>query len=100
MSDVDDNANSIGSPRARCLRPDGLFLLHPIGAHYDPALMAGHRNVERVWDRLSDRYDERFRRMWTYYLLMSAGNFRARANRVRQIVFSHDGIRDSYTSIR
>jgi hypothetical protein len=33
-----------------------------------------------------------FRRMWRYYLLANAGNFRARRNQVGQIVCSHDGI--------
>ena len=73
---------------------------HNIGVHYDPTLMAWHRNLERRWDELPDRYDERFRRMWTYYLLMSAGNFRARANHVWQIVFSHDGLLGGYQSVR
>jgi len=38
--------------------------------------------------------------MWRYYLLMSAGNFRARADHVWQIVFSHDGVPDGYDSVR
>lgn len=82
---------------------EGRFVIedwHNIGAHYDPTLMAWHRNVTRRWDALADRYDERFRRMWTYYLLMSAGNFRARANQVWQIVFSHNGRRGGYESVR
>ena len=82
---------------------EGRFVMedwHNIGSHYDPTLMAWHRNVKRAWDRLGGRYDERFRRMWTYYLLMSAGAFRARANQVWQIVFSHDGVRGGYASIR
>lgn len=62
-----------------------------IGPHYDPTLMAWHQNFDAHWDELSASYDERFRRMWRYYLLSSAGSFRARRNQVWQIVYSHDG---------
>ena len=30
------------------------------------------------WHDLPERYDERFRRMWNFYLLVSAGGFRSR----------------------
>lgn len=73
---------------------EGLWVMETwrnIGPHYDPTLMAWHRNFEAHWDELSASYDERFRRMWRYYLLSSAGNFRARRNQVWQIVYSHDG---------
>ncbi len=73
---------------------EGLWVMETwrnIGPHYDPTLMAWHRNVEAHWDELSETYDERFRRMWRYYLLSCAGNFRARRNQVWQIVYSHEG---------
>ncbi len=73
---------------------------HNIGPHYDPTLMAWHRNFEAHWDALKHRYDERFYRMWRYYLLACAGTFRARYNHVWQIVFSHRGLPGGYTSIR
>lgn len=69
---------------------------HSFGPDYDPTLMAWHRNVNAAWDELSDRYDTRFRRMWNYYLLASAGAFRARTNQLWQIVYSRDGLRQSY----
>lgn len=81
---------------------EGYFVMedwHNIGPHYDPTLMAWYRNVEGQWDALAS-YDERFRRMWRYYLLMSAGNFRARANQVWQIVFSHEGVLGGYDNVR
>jgi cyclopropane-fatty-acyl-phospholipid synthase len=78
---------------------EGLLYLedwHSIGPHYDKTLLAWHRNFTRNWDRLADRYDERFYRMWTYYLLSSAGSFRSRRNQVWQIVYSKKGIRGGY----
>lgn len=125
----------------RCLRTDGLFLLHTIGANestvtidpwiakyifpnsmlpsgsqitkavegllvmedwhafgpdYDRTLLAWFRNFTDAWGELKDQYDERFRRMWSYYLLTSAGSFRARENQLWQIVYSRDGIAGSY----
>ena len=77
----------------------GLFVLedwHSFGSHYDPTLMAWHRNVNRNWERLRDSYDDRFYRMWTYYLLSCAGSFRSRRNQLWQIVFSKHGIPGGY----
>jgi cyclopropane-fatty-acyl-phospholipid synthase len=34
--------------------------------------------------------------MWRYYLLASAGSFRARSNQLWQIVFSKGGLRGGY----
>ncbi len=82
---------------------EGLFVLedwHGFGPHYDPTLMAWHRNVTTSWPELADTYDERFRRMWTYYLLSCAGSFRARRNQLWQIVFSKNGVRGGYRSVR
>ena len=61
--------------------------VHNFGPYYDRTLMAWHRNVTAAWDDLP-AYDERFRRTWDYYLLSSAGSFRARALQLWQIVFT------------
>ncbi len=70
---------------------EGIFILedwHSFGPHYDPTLMAWHRNFIDNWHRIQDAYDQRFQRMWVYYLLSCAGSFRARRNQLWQIVFS------------
>jgi cyclopropane-fatty-acyl-phospholipid synthase len=68
---------------------------HNFGADYDPTLMAWHANVEAAWDDLPD-YDERFRRMWRFYLRSSAGSFRAGALQLWQVVFSREGLTEAY----
>lgn len=73
---------------------------HSFGPHYDPTLMAWHRNFTQNWHYIQNVYDQRFFRMWTYYLLSFAGCFRARRLQLWQIVFSRDGIRQGYQSIR
>jgi len=73
---------------------EGLFVIedvHNIGPHYDPTLMAWNRNFQRAWQRLREKYDERFKRMWEYYLLSCAGAFRARGMQVWQILMSKQG---------
>lgn len=65
--------------------------LHNFGADYDRTLMAWHANVEAAWPRFADRLGERFRRMWRYYLLSSAGAFRARDIQLWQWVLSKPG---------
>jgi cyclopropane-fatty-acyl-phospholipid synthase len=74
--------------------------LHNFGADYDATLMAWHANVEAGWERLGPHYDERFRRMWRYYLLSNAGSFRARRNQLWQLMLSPTGVIGGYRSIR
>jgi cyclopropane-fatty-acyl-phospholipid synthase len=46
------------------------------------------------------QFDERFRRMWRYYLLTMAGTFRARSINLLQFVFSRRGLKDGYRAPR
>ena len=62
--------------------------VHNIGPNYDPTLLAWHDNFEAAWPELRARYDERFHRLWRFYLLSSAGSFRAGFTQLYQIVFS------------
>jgi len=48
--------------------------------------MAWHANFEKAWPELKKNYDDRFYRMWRYYLLSSAGAFRARNQQLWQMV--------------
>jgi len=82
---------------------EGLFIMedwHNIGSDYDKTLMAWHVNFENGWDSLKSHYDERFHRMWRYYLLSCAGSFRARISQLWQIVYSVNGVRGGYESVR
>ncbi len=64
---------------------------HNFGPHYDKTLMAWHDKFEHAWPTLATKYGERFRRMWRFYLLNSAGAFRARAQQLWQIVLTRKG---------
>jgi len=66
------------------------------GAYYDKTLMAWHERFEQNWEQLKEYYDERFYRMWRYYLLACAGGFRARKLQLWQIVFSKHGVPGGY----
>jgi cyclopropane-fatty-acyl-phospholipid synthase len=72
---------------------------HNFGPDYDQTLMAWWQNFDRAWPVLQHKYDERFYRMWKYYLLGCAGGFRARKLQLWQIVLSKGDI-PAYTSIR
>jgi len=73
---------------------------HNLGVHYDKTLMAWNENFTNNWPDLKERYDNRFRRMWSYYLLSLAGGFRARHIQVWQVVLSPNGQIGGYTSLR
>lgn len=82
---------------------EGLFVMedwHNFGAHYDKTLLAWFHNFEEHWSTIRSMYDERFYRMWKYYLLSSAGSFRARKNQLWQIVLSPKGVRQGYNAPR
>jgi len=57
-----------------------------IGPHYDRTLMAWWENFNQAWPSLRERYGDRFYRMWKYYLLASAAEFRVRHHNLYQIV--------------
>ncbi len=82
---------------------EGRFVIedwHGFGADYDLTLQAWRRNIEGAWDRLPARYDERFRRMWRYYLAGSMAAFRARRTQLWQLVLSPRGVRGGYVAPR
>jgi len=73
---------------------------HNFGTDYDRTLQAWRSNIEAAWDRLPPRYDERFRRMWRYYLAASMAAFRARRIQLWQLVLSPRGIPGGYLAPR
>ena len=82
---------------------EGIFAiedLHNFGADYDKTLMAWFDNFEKSWPKFQAKYGERFYRMWKYYILISAANFRARKIHLWQIVLSKKGVPGGYKSVR
>jgi len=73
---------------------EGLFVMedwHNLGQHYEQTVLAWHKNLNKAWPALQNKYDEKFRRMFEYYLLSCAGAFRARQMQLWQIVFTKNG---------
>ncbi|MPS36683.1 cyclopropane fatty acyl phospholipid synthase [Stenotrophomonas acidaminiphila] len=82
---------------------EGLFVLedwHNFGTDYDRTLQAWRDNVEAAWEQLDPRYDERFRRMWRYYLAASMASFRTRHAQLWQLVLSPRGVAGGYVAPR
>lgn len=83
---------------------EGLFIvedLHNFGADYDKTLLAWFENFHKNWEKIKHKYGERFYRMWKYFLLSSAGAFRARnKNQLWQIVLSKKGVPGGYIAVR
>ena len=81
---------------------EGQFLVEhfqSFGPYYDQTLMAWYDNFRSNWYKYEHEYGERFFRMWSYYLLSSAGAFRARSNQLWQWVFSKHGIPGGYRAL-
>lgn len=73
---------------------EGLLVLedvHNFGPDYDRTLLAWNERFEAAWPELESRYDERFRRMWRYYLLSCAASSRARDLQLLQLVMTRTG---------
>ncbi len=91
------------SAKQLCTAFEGLFVLedwHSFGVYYDKTLMQWFNNFHDNWDVLKKSYNERFYRMWKFYLLACAGSFRARVNQVWQIVLSPEGVPNGYQAQR
>lgn len=70
--------------------------LHNLGPHYDKTLMAWNDNFQEAWPKFSHKFDNRFKRMWEYYLLSCAGAFRARDIQIWQMVLTKYGTPQPY----
>lgn len=83
---------------------ENLFVMedwHSFGSDYDKTLMAWYDNFDKNWNKLKNKYSERFYRMWKYFLLSAAGSFRSRRrSQLWQIVLSKNGIPGGYQLIR
>ena len=73
--------------------------VHNFGPDYDKTLLQWHKNINQKWAEIPN-YDERFKRMWNYYLLASAAGFRSRNLQLLQVVFSRGRLKKPYTSVR
>ena len=86
-----------------CAAVENNFILedyHNFGPDYDKTLMAWYDNFIKAWPELEKDYDQRFYRMWCYYLLSCAGAFRARDMQLIQLVLAPQNTTNSYTSSR
>jgi cyclopropane-fatty-acyl-phospholipid synthase len=69
--------------------------LDDITAHYPPTLAAWRERFFAAWERLRARgYDERFRRLWDFYLSSSEAGFRERRIGDVQALFAKPGAED------
>ncbi|GAB3654378.1 cyclopropane fatty acyl phospholipid synthase [Echinicola sediminis] len=73
---------------------------HNFGLHYDYTLMAWLKRFKDAWGDFRQKYDDRFYRMWEYYLNCCAGSFRARKNQLWQIVMVKDTFEGDYKAVR
>lgn len=95
------------SERQIATAKEGLFItqdFHNFGLDYDPTLMAWWGNFEANWPdllaRFPGKYDQRFYRMWRFYLLSCAGSFRAGGPQLWQYVFSKGKLPEVYRAVR
>ncbi len=74
--------------------------VHNIGPHYDKTLVAWWENFRAKWPAPQTPEENRFFRMWKYYLLCCAGGFRSRGLQVWQFVLSPRGVPEGYVFAR
>jgi cyclopropane-fatty-acyl-phospholipid synthase len=73
---------------------EGFFVIedvHNLCSHYEKTLLCWNERFQKAWSGLARRYDGTFKRMWEYYLLSSAGAFRARHIQVWQVIMTKPG---------
>lgn len=72
---------------------------HNFGLDYHRTLLAWSDNCQAAWQDLP-AYDEKFQRLWHYFLMCSAGAFKAQRNHLWQIVFSKGQLSSPYCAVR
>ena len=81
---------------------EGIFVMedwHNFGEHYEKTLMAWFENFDSAWPELKKQYDDRFYRMWKYYLLSCAGAFRSRHLQLWQIAMTKPGNKQPHCKV-
>lgn len=73
---------------------------HNFGMDYYQTLMAWHHNFNQGCDTIKNKYDARFFRMWNFYLLGCAAEFKARELQLWQLVLSKTGLPFRYDAPR
>ncbi len=73
--------------------------VHNFGPDYDLTLLEWKKNISATWQEIPS-YNERFRRMWEYYLLSSAAGFRSRSLQLWQVVMRKRGRAKRYDAPR
>ncbi|MDR3629135.1 MAG: cyclopropane fatty acyl phospholipid synthase [Desulfocapsaceae bacterium] len=73
---------------------------HDFGLDYVKTLRAWYDNFTSHWHSLRNNYDQRFFRMWTYYLLSFMGSFQVKHIQVWQVVLSKNYLNRDYSPIR
>jgi len=74
-----------------------------IGYDYAPTLLAWYDKLVRHWPELvaqdAQKYDERFLRIWQYYLLSCVAGFKARKIQLWQFAFGNEGVQGGYSFV-
>jgi len=74
---------------------------HNLNVNYAKTLMAWMKRFDENWGAIKELgYDDRFYRMWRFFLMTAAGSFRARRVHLWQVVYSNNGVEGGYESIR
>lgn len=82
---------------------EGIFVLedwHNFGIDYYRTLHEWDKNFVKNWPELKNNYNERFYRMWRYYLMSFAGSFKSRHIQLWQIVLSKGDIKETYNRLK
>jgi len=82
---------------------DGLFYIEDwqnLGYDYQTTIAAWVENFKKAWPTLQSEFDDKFYRMWIFYLALGQGLFKSRRMNLWQVVFSKDGLEGGYLSQR
>lgn len=74
--------------------------LHNIGPDYVKTLNVWQSNFNKRYQEISQDYDERFMRMWNFYLMSCSGAFMARHMLLWQMVFRKKLPAETYIGVR
>ncbi len=75
---------------------------HNFGPDYYKTAKTWFENFDSNWEKIKEnkKYNDRFYRMWKYYLLSAGTDFKTRNHQLWQIILSKKGVPGGYESVR
>lgn len=86
-----------------CKGFDGLFVMedwHNMTMDMSKTMVAWRDNFKKNWHQISNQYDEKFYRMWTYFTSLASAAYNTRRYQLAHVVLTKQTFKKRYAAVR